>query len=258
MQDAAVIPLLSSCAADRTRQSPSLRVLAAVAGALLLHGVLLLGNGTGAASSTPLQSHAVTVRFIEASAQQPTTSVLEPSNSVPAANLGKRAPDPSSTSPVRPPIDGTPAKVGRPEPRERPIVSGSAQPVGPVAPASRELSAERSPQSLLDAPDYVLASLLNVRPRPLEDIEPKYPDGVDQRTGKVVLRLLIGDTGHVDDVAVVRATPPGLFDASAIEAFAKARFSPGLTGGVAVKSQMTVEVDFVPLNRLSRISGRSY
>ena len=100
--------------------------------------------------------------------------------------------------------------------------------------------------------------LLSVGPRPLEDIEPKYPDAAELRTGKVALRLLIGDTGHVDDVAVVRANPPGVFDASAMEAFAKARFSPGLAGGIAVKSQITVEVEFVPLNRLSRISGRSY
>jgi hypothetical protein len=57
---------------------------------------------------------------------------------------------------------------------------------------------------------------------------------------------------------VVRANPPGLFDASALEAFSKALFSPGLANGIAVKSQMMVEVEFVPLNRLSRISGRSY
>ena len=138
------------------------------------------------------------------------------------------------------------------------MVSATAQPLGPFAPALPESSPGRSARALADAPEYLPARLLSIGPRPLEDIEPKYPDGADLRTGRVVLRLLIGDTGLVDDVAVVRAHPPGLFDASALEAFSKARFSPGMAGGVAVKSQITVEVEFVPLDRLSRISGRSY
>ena len=74
----------------------------------------------------------------------------------------------------------------------------------------------------------------------------------------VVLRLLIGATGQVDDVAVVRSAPEGVFEQAAREAFAKARFAPGLAGGMPVKSQITVEVNFVPINRGSRISGRTY
>ena len=80
----------------------------------------------------------------------------------------------------------------------------------------------------------------------------------DLREGVVVLRLLISDTGQVDNVAVVRAEPAGVFEQAAIEAFAKARFSPGLAGGTPVKSQITVEVQFVPINRGARVSGRTY
>jgi protein TonB len=108
------------------------------------------------------------------------------------------------------------------------------------------------------APEYALGIRLDPGPRPLEDIEPDYPDAVHLREGTVVLRLLISDTGHVDDVAVVRSQPRGVFEQAAIDAFAKARFAPGMAAGTPVKSQITVEVNFVPINRGSRISGRTY
>ena len=74
----------------------------------------------------------------------------------------------------------------------------------------------------------------------------------------VVLRVLISERGVVDNVAVVRAEPRGVFDQAAIDAFSKARFSPGLAAGMPVKSQITVEVQFMPINRGARVSGRTY
>jgi len=231
-----------------------------VAVAVSLHGVLLLGNGTGTTAAT-FRSQSLAVRFIAPTAPQtPTTarSVVEPSTATATANVGKPEPGSRSAREGRPAVDPTAGKAAGPSRSiESALMSSSAQSVAPVA-ASPVPASEPSRPALADAPDYLQGKLLTVGPRPLDDIEPRYPDGADLRTGKVVLRLLIGDTGHVDEVAVLRANPPGLFDAAAMEAFAKARFSPGLAGGVAVKSQMTVEVDFVPLNRLSRISGRSY
>jgi periplasmic protein TonB len=43
-----------------------------------------------------------------------------------------------------------------------------------------------------------------------------------------------------------------------LEAFGKALFSPGKILGVAVKSQITVEVEFMPINRGATVSGRTY
>jgi len=114
-----------------------------------------------------------------------------------------------------------------------------------------------APRSLAAAPDYAFGATLNPGPRPLDEIEPDYPD-VHLREGVVVLRLLIGATGHVDEVAVVRAAPEGVFEQAALDAFSRARFAPGLAGGTPVKSQITVEVQFMPLNRGARISGRTY
>ncbi len=107
-------------------------------------------------------------------------------------------------------------------------------------------------------PDYLLGARLDPGPRPLGDIQPEYPDSANLQEGKVVLRLLISDSGVVDNVAVLRAEPKGLFEEAALEAFRAARFSPGLVLGTPVKSQITVEVEFQPINRGARISGRMY
>jgi TonB family protein len=105
---------------------------------------------------------------------------------------------------------------------------------------------------------YVQANLLDTSPYPLIDITPEYPDSARNQHGKVVLRLYIGENGDVDDLIVVRATPRGLFEQAAITAFAKGRFSPGMKAGLAIKSQIAVEVEFTPFNRGADVSGHSY
>ena len=151
----------------------------------------------------------------------------------PAAKAAERAPMPvASVVESRPPVESTAA--GRP----------AAQ-----LPSNPALAAE---------PDYLLGARLDPGPRPLDSIEPEYPESANLQEGKVVLRLLISDTGGVDNVAVVRAEPKGLFEHAAIEAFRKARFAPGMVPGTPVKSQITVEVEFLPINRGARMSGRMY
>ena len=101
----------------------------------------------------------------------------------------------------------------------------------------------------IDDPDlwqseYSLTSKLQRPPEPLTDIEPVYPEAAGKVQGKVVLKLFIGIDGNVDQVLVVHALPEGFFEMAAIDAFSKARFSPGLLLGKPVKSQMTIEVAF--------------
>jgi TonB family protein len=92
----------------------------------------------------------------------------------------------------------------------------------------------------------------------LQDIEPTFPDEAGLQHGIVVLRLLINEFGVVDQAAVVRAVPKGLFEKSAVEAFAAARFSPGMLSGLPVKSQVTIEVEFAPFNRGANVTDRTY
>ena len=67
---------------------------------------------------------------------------------------------------------------------------------------------------------------------------------------------MIDTSGDVEDVVVVSATPEGLFEASAIAAFGKAKFSPGRYLGIPVRSQITIAVDYTPTDRGSDVSGQ--
>jgi len=48
-------------------------------------------------------------------------------------------------------------------------------------------------------------------------------------------------------VEIVESTPPAKFGEAAAKAFRAAQFEPGKRGGVAVKSQIQIEMDFPPL-----------
>jgi periplasmic protein TonB len=125
-------------------------------------------------------------------------------------------------------------------------------------PPKPEATTSAPSETLPAAPQYRTAGTLDPGPKPLGDINPDYPARAGQQQGIVVLRLLINEQGVVDNVAVVRATPAGYFEESALDAFGKALFSPGKMLGVAVKSQITVEVEFMPINRGATVSGRTY
>jgi len=73
-----------------------------------------------------------------------------------------------------------------------------------------------------------------------------------------LLRLFINEQGTVDKAEVLRSTPPGLFDATALEAASRARFSPGYLAGVPVKSQVTFEVKYRALGSGAEAGGRTY
>ena len=175
------------------------------------------------------------------------TNVPDPS---PAAELQSRTPSP--VVPVASALNGPVAAVA---PTPSPSTSTPA-----VLPSSLAgVATPRVPSNELPAaPQYRAAGTLDPGPKPLSDIDPDYPTRAGQQQGTVVLRLLINEHGVVDNVAVVRATPVGFFEESALEAFGKALFSPGRFLGVAVKSQITVEVEFMPINRGATVSGRTY
>lgn len=108
----------------------------------------------------------------------------------------------------------------------------------------------------LPTPRYYLAPELDRSPVPLQPVEPESPAEAGITEGTVVLRVRIDERGGVDDVTVVRAQPQDVFEKSAVAAFSRARFSPGMLYGQPVKSQILVEVQFRNPNRIA--SGRSY
>ena len=104
------------------------------------------------------------------------------------------------------------------------------------------------PFGVRESPVYYLPSQLDSRPGLLTRVDPAYPQVAPPDGGYVLLRLLISDQGQVERVLVVAAEPQGVFDAAAVEAFSSARFSPGMRAGIAVKSQVLLEMKFHPLS----------
>jgi protein TonB len=159
----------------------------------------------------------------------------------------KAAPTPAAKAPPKPSAVETSLPVKQAVANEPPAPPAVAPPEPAV----------KAPPRLPPAPEYQMAGRLDPGPRPLSDVVPVYPPEAGQLRGTVVLRLLINEDGKVDNVGVVRSSPEGIFEASAVEAFSAARFSPGAVLGVPVKSQLTIEVAFTPLQR-SDVSSRKY
>lgn len=82
--------------------------------------------------------------------------------------------------------------------------------------------------------------------RPLRRPAPKYPKSAARRgvEGEVVVRVRIDPAGRVVDAKVVRATPPGIFDAAALAAARRYRFAPATNGGAAVASTLEQRILF--------------
>lgn len=214
-----------------------------------MHAALLLGM-TGARlptwnAASPSPMHARLVQSSEQPEAAPMTETkstpapvaAQRSSEAPALQAATNAPELPASVPPRKPAPSDDARVNPPPPPEPPAHSAATNPAAAQPAAYR-------PSSELDTP-----------PRPIDSIEPEYPAEAGLEEGSVVLRLSISDTGIVDEVVVVSAQPPGLFDASAVAAFGKARFSPGRILGLPVRSQMTVAVDYAPVNRGSAVSG---
>jgi protein TonB len=93
---------------------------------------------------------------------------------------------------------------------------------------------------------YYASRELDVRPGIRTHTEPEYPEAAARRSlsGRVLIELYIDETGTVERVAILRAEPPGVFDASVKRAFSAARFTPGMKEGRPVPVLMTLEIEF--------------
>ncbi|MCA9547001.1 MAG: energy transducer TonB [Myxococcales bacterium] len=83
-------------------------------------------------------------------------------------------------------------------------------------------------------------------PRPLLSPPPRYPptaraDGIQ---GRVVVALLVGADGQVEQVQVEQAEPPGVFDGAAVQAVRRWRFQPATYQGRAVRAWARQAVRF--------------
>lgn len=83
---------------------------------------------------------------------------------------------------------------------------------------------------------------------PLELAPLLYPERalLNRIAGTVRVRVFISRAGIVERAEVVSASPSGHFEAAALEAVRRSRFSAGRKDGQAVPSQKVIEVNFDP------------
>jgi TonB family protein len=84
-----------------------------------------------------------------------------------------------------------------------------------------------------------------VRPRPITTPDPNYPasERKARHTGTVRLELVVGSDGLPRDITVSRSLSPE-FDAAAIDAVKRWKFSPAIQGNRSVAVLIPVEVSF--------------
>lgn len=93
---------------------------------------------------------------------------------------------------------------------------------------------------------YYKIKELDVVPRPISPITPRYPEVVPAsvRRGVVRLEIKLDEGGVVTEVIVLGGEPPGYFEDAAREAFLNAKFTPGMKSGRKVRSLLDIQVHF--------------
>lgn len=235
----------------RLAPAPRQSLSAAVLGSVALHAALLY-----VAWPRPPVASQSKVRVIEARLLAPFASPLveasAPSTAAASPAVVEQPVVPGPPVPAReaPALSVPVPAVSAPQPEKRPPAEAPPQAVvSPPPPASPPPTASAPPEahaaaSAAPISAYLPVSELDPPPRPLTEIRLVYPPGAGMRQGEVVLELLIGAGGAVEDVKIIEATPVGLFEASAISAFVGTRFAPGMRAGVPTAARMRVAVQY--------------
>jgi protein TonB len=157
-----------------------------------------------------------------------TAEPLPVAPSVPQLLAPPTPPPPQPEPPVRP-ANAAPASPS-PEPAAAPAVTPTPAPLATIT-SSVDLT-------------YYSARDVDVHPRALREIVPDYPFMADRQrlSGKVRLKLKLEADGRISDIEVVSASPPDLFEASALEAFRDVRFAPAQKNGHPVRALVLIEV----------------
>lgn len=225
------------------------RPLAAAWISLGLHAALIALVQVVPPASLSLGEPAIEARLVSAPA-------APPAEKTPPAPEVKVPEKPPKAVPLRAPIE-TPEALPVAEPPASP--SAEPEPGPPAAEAPPAAPADPLPSPVAASPaapapvatitssvdlTFYTARDLDVQPRALREIVPDYPSDADRRrlSGKVRLQLELEADGRVSDIGIVSASPPGIFDDSAIKAFREARFAPAQKNGQPVRARVVIEV----------------
>ena len=221
------------------------RPLAAVWISLALHAAVIALVQVAPPAGISVESPVIEMRLVSTQAapaakETPASSpAVRPPDAAPVTQLApSAAPEALPVAkPVAPPPSSpaveTPHDV--PQPAEPAAVSAPSAAPAPVPPATLTSSVDLT---------YYSARDLDVQPHALREIRPDYPDAADRQklSGTLRLQLKLEADGRVMDVDVVSATPPGVFEESAIKAFRDAHFAPAQKNGRPVRALVLIEV----------------
>ncbi|HSJ81359.1 MAG TPA: energy transducer TonB [Thiobacillus sp.] len=161
---------------------------------------------------------------------EPPAAIAPPAEPAPQASLSP----PAAEAPAASAADTTIAPPAEPAPAMS-LPTPAAAPAAPAAAATITTAVDLT---------YYGARDVDVPPRALREIVPDYPDVADRErlSGTVRLQLKLEADGRIGAIEVVSASPPGVFDESAIKAFGHARFAPAQKNGRPVRALVLIEV----------------
>ncbi len=232
------------------------RPLAAVWISLGLHATLLALVQVAPPASLGLGEPVIEARLVSTPAAPP---AAETAPAVPAVEMPASPPeavplrepaetaDPSpAAEPVRPP-PAEPAPSDFVAPPVAEVQPAEATPAAPLSTPAAVASAASTPAATITTSvdlTYYGARDVDVPPRALREIVPDYPDVADRErlSGTVRLQLKLEADGRIGAIEVLSASPPGIFDESALKAFGNARFAPAQKDGRPVRALVLIEV----------------
>jgi len=224
------------------------RPLAAIWISLGLHAAVIALVQVSPPAGVNAEEPVIDVRLVSPPAAPPAVETPPPPpvarkpDVAPVARLVPRA-EPEAL-PVAKPVAQPAEPPAVEEPPAEPQPTAPAVPAAVAAPSGSPVPAPA--QTLTSSVDltYYSARDLDVQPHALQAIRPDYPSAADRQrlSGKLRLQLKLEADGRVVDVDVVSATPPGVFEDSAIKAFREARFAPAQKNGRPVRALVLIEV----------------
>lgn len=213
---------------------------------LAAHLAVILGVSPRPGGSLPY-TQVISARIVEAPpvGSEPALPPVMPDPEVP----------PAIEAPPVPEATPEPTRDTAPEPRvEASTATGAAQPAtraSAVEATPSRLPSQEAPKLLPSVPvmldtTWYGSRQLDVQPKARQAIVPVYPEtarygGVE---GTVTLLVRVDELGRVREVSVESATPPGVFDDSALAAFKAARFNPAMLDGRAVRAEVRIRVNY--------------
>ncbi|WP_425056894.1 energy transducer TonB [Pseudomonas abyssi] len=211
--------------------------------ALLLFGLMLaliMPPNDPPPESTELLRVGV-ARSVQERSSEPADPLQPPERPTPPEQPPEVAPQPQ----VTPQVPALDLNIDVPQLNTR-IDMGAAPALPPLQAAAQPAPAP-SPPAPVSAPPPGSAEEVT----PLVDIPPEYPRralaaGIE---GQVTLQFTVNAEGRVENIRILSAEPPGVFERAARRAVSRWRFAPRRENGVAVSREVSKTMNF-------RLEGR--